>query len=92
MSELNDTNVINRGGIDALIWIQRVAAEILEHGGSRSDVGYHMIEELNRECIQKNISPGGGADILSAVVLLRRFEEILEHLNTRKVKNNELPY
>ncbi|MDD7389932.1 MAG: triphosphoribosyl-dephospho-CoA synthase CitG [Lachnospiraceae bacterium] len=68
--KLNDTNVLSRGGYAQLEWIRNRASEILKIGGAASENGYKELMEMNRECIRRNISPGGAADILAATLFL----------------------
>lgn len=71
---LNDTNVLNRGGYDALHWLRSEAADILRAGGAASPRGKLKTHALNQACIRKNISPGGSADILAAALFLHALE------------------
>lgn len=70
MHELRDTNVLNRGGEEGLIWLQREAGEILKAGGALSEAGFDRLVQMNQVCITKNISSGGAADQLALTLLL----------------------
>ena len=69
MSKLSDTNLLSRGGIDALNFVQSRAARIINSFEPGSSAWRHEIEIFNAECIEKNISPGGAADILALTLL-----------------------
>lgn len=69
MSKLSDTNLLSRGGIDALNFVQSRAAGIINSFEPGSSAWRHEIEIFNAECIEKNISPGGAADILALTLL-----------------------
>lgn len=69
MSKLSDTNLLSRGGIDALNFVQSRAAGIINSFEPGSSAWRHEIEIFNAECIEKNISPGGSADILALTLL-----------------------
>ena len=73
-----DTNVLKRGGIEGGVWLKKAAQNILEEGGAFTQKGISEIKRLNTECIQKNISPGGAADLLAATLYL---EELSSNLN-----------
>lgn len=73
-----DTNVLKRGGIEGGVWLKKAAQNILEEGGAFTQKGISEIKRLNTECIQKNISPGGAADLLAATLYL---EELSFNLN-----------
>jgi len=74
MTVVEDTNVIARGGLDALDLIRTWARQVLDEGGVHSREGWGMIKEMNREFIARNISPGGSADLLSAALFLHGLE------------------
>lgn len=73
---LNDTNVLNRGGYEALRWLRSEAVDILRAGGAASLQGKLKMHALNQACICKNISPGGSADILAATLFLHALETL----------------
>lgn len=76
MMELNDTNVWSRGSRDDVKWIQEQAEKIWKPGGAFFETGMKKIEKLNRECIRRNLSPGGAADLLAATLFLYQLEKM----------------
>ena len=70
MSVLNDTNVFIRSSYEDMCWLQAESSTILGMGAMFTDEGVRAIEALNMACIEKNISPGGAADILAVAILL----------------------
>ncbi len=80
MSELNDTNVWSRGSYHEMQWLKEQAAEISRQGGAFFETGIRKIEELNKVCIQKNLSPGGAADILAASLFLYYLERLSKNM------------
>ena len=76
MSDLNDTNVLTRSSYEDMEWLKGESAEIVKIGAAFSEEGLSAIEELNVKCIEKNISPGGAADILAVTILLLKLEGI----------------
>lgn len=64
MSVLDDTNVLHRNGPEEL---ERVKAEAAALAGDFSVAG---LEELDRNYIVRNTSPGGSADMLSLTILI----------------------
>ncbi len=74
MSKLNDTNVLTRSSYEEMEWLKAESEKIDQIGAAFSEEGLSAIEELNVKCIEKNISPGGAADILSVTILLLRLE------------------
>lgn len=75
ISELDDSNVLSRSNHETLFWLKGEAASIVRNGAAMSMDGISSIRALNRECIRRNISPGGAADILAVAILLYSMEE-----------------
>ena len=75
MKQLTDTNVLSRGNMEELWWVQNTAQSIINRGGAFSEAGKRAIARMNRDCILKNISPGGAADMLAATIFLCQMEE-----------------
>ena len=74
MACLGDTNVLSRGGMEGLTWIRENAAGILTLGGVFTEAGREEIQMMNRRCIEKNLSPGGAADMLALTIFLWELE------------------
>lgn len=70
MSHVEDTNVLHRAGPAGLQWMQRRAAKTL------TQFSVDAVEALDRECISKNISPGGCADLLAIALFLVQAERL----------------
>lgn len=75
MSVLNDTNVFIRSSYEDMCWLQAESSTILGMGAMFTEEGVLAIEALNTACIEKNISPGGAADILAVAILLLKLTE-----------------
>ncbi len=75
MSVLNDTNVFIRSSYEDMCWLQAESSTILGMGAMFTEEGVRAIEALNTACIEKNISPGGAADILAVAILLLKLTE-----------------
>ena len=78
MSVLNDTNVFIRSSYEDMCWLQAESSTILGMGAMFTEEGVRAIEALNMACIEKNISPGGAADILAVAILLLKLTEDAE--------------
>ena len=70
MSELQDTNILTRGSYEDLAWLKQEAVRLLP------DPDEAKLKAMNEECIRKNISPGGAADMLACTILLDRLEQL----------------
>lgn len=77
MSVAEDSNIVNRGGMDALEWVQQEAAAYLAKGGSRRSEARNELDKMNRAFIERNVSPGGAADLLSLSIFLAKLERLL---------------
>ena len=62
-----DTNLFARGGLEGQRWAVRQAGALLE-GGPRPDP--EAVRALDRAMIQRNLSPGGCADLLAITYFL----------------------
>lgn len=59
MASLDDTNVLHRAGAEAAAQVRQQAEALL------NDFSLQKLEDLDREYIQRNISPGGAADLFA---------------------------
>lgn len=72
MSELTDTCVLHRAGLEGLGRMQQGARAVLNAGGAASLDGRRQLRELDRDMLALNASPGGAADLLAATLFLDR--------------------
>ena len=77
LSEAADTNVLYRGGKEALAFLQTESRRILELSRD-ADQRVNALLELDRECIKRSISPGGCADMLAMALLLKKIDILLK--------------
>lgn len=62
ISTLQDTTIFNRGGLEAMAFVQKEAKKALHVKPKELD---DIMIKLNHIFIQKNLSPGGSADMLA---------------------------
>jgi triphosphoribosyl-dephospho-CoA synthase len=74
MSQVDDTCVLYRGGSEGLSFVKSGAQTVLMAGGYGSFSGRKLVRELDRELIERGISPGGSADLLAATIFLDAVE------------------
>ena len=65
IAHVRDTNVLHRAGEEGLFWLQNRAKTLLEA------FSISALEQLDRECIERNISPGGCADLLAIAFFIQ---------------------
>ncbi|WP_415840163.1 triphosphoribosyl-dephospho-CoA synthase, partial [Nocardiopsis gilva] len=72
LAVLDDTCLAHRGGIAALREVQRMAADVLEAGGTSTTSGYELFTRLDDTLRRDRLSPGGSADLLAGALFLER--------------------
>ena len=68
METLEDTNLLYRGGLGALDYVKRRSGEILCLPPEERE---NALLLMDQECIARNISPGGAADMLALALLIQ---------------------
>ncbi|AZB57962.1 triphosphoribosyl-dephospho-CoA synthase MdcB (plasmid) [Cereibacter sphaeroides] len=68
MTRTDDTTVLWRGGPEALAFVRGRAGEIMALGGALTAAGFAAIQAFDADCIARNVSPGGSADLLAVTV------------------------
>ena len=70
MAELEDTNLLWRGGRQGLLFARQAAAAFLAHGGVHAADWEARVQAMHAEFIERRLSPGGAADLLGVVLFL----------------------
>ncbi len=70
MSVVDDTNIINRGGLDGAVFVKARAGELYNQS-------IDSIVSFDNEMIEKNLSPGGCADLLALTWFIYLLEQKL---------------
>ena len=65
MAHVCDSNIIRRAGLEKQEWVMRRAKQLLEKGFDHDD-----LRKLNDDFVEKNLSPGGCADLLAVAYFL----------------------
>lgn len=73
MTEVQDMNLVHRGGIDGWQMVQKVAAEILQETDDMVLVR-RKLRQFDAQLIEAHLSPGGTADLLSLGIFLERLK------------------
>lgn len=69
-ARLSDTCVVHRSGVAGLHWMQQQAKKTLAAGGYATAAGQAQYAVLESGMLQRNASPGGAADLLSACLFI----------------------
>lgn len=75
MTTTEDSNILGRHDLDTLQYVQKSSRRALELGGIFSAEGRKKILQMDEAFIQKNISPGGSADLLAVTLMLYFIEK-----------------
>jgi len=70
LAHVEDTNVLARFGEQGLELVREYTHKALQRGGVTSSDGWSIINEMDQVFIEKNISPGGTADLLAVTLML----------------------
>jgi triphosphoribosyl-dephospho-CoA synthase len=66
MAELQDTNLLHRGGPEGLAFVRNAARRFLDAGGVHARDWRQRALDLHGDCVALHLSPGGAADCLAA--------------------------
>ncbi|MBP3645793.1 MAG: citrate lyase holo-[acyl-carrier protein] synthase [Clostridia bacterium] len=67
ISQVHDSNIIRRAGMEGQKWAMQQAREAIDHGLAD-------LEDMDDRFIERNISPGGSADLLAVTYFLHFLE------------------
>lgn len=77
--ETEDTNIPGRNSLETLSYAEEKCRTFIKEGGVFSENGIEKLKKLDSDFIEKNISPGGSADILATALFLFFMEEELKY-------------
>lgn len=69
----DDTNLVSRGGLAGLNFVQQEAQRLLWQGGVLAHGGLEALRQFDDELIARHLSPGGSADLLAVTWFLSAF-------------------
>lgn len=70
LTVVDDINILGRHDMDMLIYVRKRSKEALKLGGYLTPKGRKYVKYMDRDFINRNISPGGSADLLAVTMLL----------------------
>ena len=75
MTFVEDGNLIHRGGIDAYKQVQKEAQQLFEEAQTLTEEQLaHRLEDYDNVLIERNLSPGGSADLLSLTFFFHKIQ------------------
>ncbi len=81
MSTLTDTCVVYRAGLDGLAVMHEGARCVLEAGGMGTESGNTAFFAWEKKMLDRNISPGGAADLLAATIFLDQLPRVFKKVS-----------
>jgi triphosphoribosyl-dephospho-CoA synthase len=72
MEQLDDTNLVHRGGLAGLALARQAASDFLAAGGAHHPDALSRAQSIHRRFVAERLSPGGAADVLSAASFVVR--------------------
>lgn len=74
IAELDDTNLLHRGGDEGLRFAQRAARHFLATGGIGAACWQRRAQSIHEEFITRSLSAGGAADLLAMTLFVDEIE------------------
>ncbi len=74
LTVVEDTNILHRGGEDAVKFVRKSAESFLGAGGIYGTNWFGRAEDIHLDFVTRNLSPGGAADLLAAVIFIAKSE------------------
>jgi triphosphoribosyl-dephospho-CoA synthase len=69
----NDTNLVSRGGMDGLQFVQQAAKALIDKGGMCHHASRANLADLDQQLIARHLSPGGSADLVAITWFLAQY-------------------
>ncbi len=76
MANNPDTNLVSRGGLEGLHYVQQKAQSLLDNGGCQNSDIEQALVALDLRLIERNLSPGGSADLLAITWFMAQLNEL----------------
>lgn len=74
IADVDDTNLLHRGGPAGLHFAQASASAFLAAGGIVSPGWRERATGIHRAFVERNLSPGGSADLLAMALFVDRLD------------------
>ncbi|MBN2899293.1 MAG: triphosphoribosyl-dephospho-CoA synthase CitG [Clostridia bacterium] len=77
MTACEDSNIISRHEPETLYEVQAMAKDFIHSGGMKQQNSIEQVKELDRIFTERNISPGGSADLLAVTIFFGLVENLI---------------
>ncbi|WP_392562653.1 triphosphoribosyl-dephospho-CoA synthase CitG [Orbus sturtevantii] len=71
----NDTNVVSRGGMSGLNFVKDYATKLLNDNSALTFLAEEKLQQFDNLLIEKNLSPGGTADLIAVTWFLSHYNK-----------------
>lgn len=82
IANVEDTNLLHRGGLEGLQFAQNHAQKFLKMGGVGRENWLNEAQKIHTEFVNRNLSPGGCADLLSMTLFVDTAESHIPPYST----------
>lgn len=72
---VDDTNVLARFGLEGIEIVRSMTRKALSLGGMHTEEGRAEVDKMDEVFVEKNISPGGTADLLAVTLMFHFLEQ-----------------
>lgn len=86
MANVDDTNILTRSDPQTLAYVQEQSRQLLLAHPVMDQEAIRLLEQMNQDFIQRNISPGGCADLLAIAIFFHRWQELIQELDLSSEK------
>jgi triphosphoribosyl-dephospho-CoA synthase len=74
VAQVDDLNLLHRGGTEGLRWAQQQAATFFSAGGAFAPDWRMRLQSIGDAFVRRRLSPGGSADLLACAWFLLQQE------------------
>jgi triphosphoribosyl-dephospho-CoA synthase len=75
MAQMDDTNLLHRGGLAGLAFVKEQAGSFLSDGGVLADGWHERVRILHKAFVARRLSPGGAADMLACTCFILQLQD-----------------
>lgn len=86
MTTVVDSNVYGRCGVEGISHVKESAAKAIELGGYYTAKGLEYVYAMDEDFIERNLSPGGCADLLAVIYFIHSVETWYDETASRLVE------
>lgn len=78
MSKCEDSTILHRHDLETLDYVKKRAESFIMNGGMLQPDSFEQVNAMDKEFIEKKISPGGSADLLAVSIMIGLLEGFIQ--------------